>query len=67
MAQVLGEKYTKDMTAGAPAKLILSFMLPMMMGNIFPRIITLPHQNQLQRSDLQLTKIRTKSEMSTLR
>ena len=35
MAQVLGEKYTKDMTAGAPAKLILSFMLPMMMGNIF--------------------------------
>ena len=35
MAQALGKKYSKDMTVGAPTKLILSFMLPMMMGNIF--------------------------------
>lgn len=35
MAQALGKKYSKDMTAGAPTALILSFMLPMMMGNIF--------------------------------
>lgn len=35
MAQALGRKYSKDMTQGVPAKLILSFMLPMMMGNIF--------------------------------
>lgn len=35
MAQTVGKKYSKDMTEGVPTKLILSFMLPMMMGNIF--------------------------------
>ena len=35
MANVLSKKYAKDMTVGDPTKLILSFMLPMMMGNIF--------------------------------
>ena len=35
MAQAVAKKYSKDMTVGAPTKLILSFMLPMMMGNIF--------------------------------
>ncbi|SFB73746.1 MATE family efflux transporter [Butyrivibrio sp. YAB3001] len=35
MANVLAKKYSKDMTVGVPATLILSFMLPMMMGNIF--------------------------------
>ena len=35
MANVLSKKYAKDMTVGDPKALILSFMLPMMMGNIF--------------------------------
>ncbi len=35
MANALSKKYAKDMTSGDPTKLILSFMLPMMMGNIF--------------------------------
>lgn len=35
MAQIPKQKHSKDMTAGVPATLILSFMLPMMMGNIF--------------------------------
>lgn len=35
MANLLAKKYAKDMTIGEPTKLILSFMLPMMMGNIF--------------------------------
>lgn len=35
MAQTSTKKYSKDMTVGVPYKLILSFMLPMMMGNIF--------------------------------
>ncbi len=35
MADTITKKYSKDMTVGAPTTLILSFMLPMMMGNIF--------------------------------
>ena len=35
MAQTTSKRYSKDMTVGVPYKLILSFMLPMMMGNIF--------------------------------
>ena len=35
MANALGKKYAKDMTVGNPTSLILAFMLPMMMGNIF--------------------------------
>ena len=35
MANVLSKKHAKDMTVGDPTKLIISFMLPMMMGNIF--------------------------------
>jgi putative MATE family efflux protein len=35
MANALTKKYSKDMTVGVPSTLILSFMLPMMMGNIF--------------------------------
>ena len=35
MANTLGKKYAKDMTVGNPTSLILAFMLPMMMGNIF--------------------------------
>ena len=35
MAQILSKKHAKDMTVGVPTTLILSFMLPMMMGNIF--------------------------------
>lgn len=35
MANVPAKKYSKDMTVGVPTTLILSFMLPMMMGNIF--------------------------------
>ena len=35
MANAVNKKYSKDMTVGVPTTLILSFMLPMMMGNIF--------------------------------
>ncbi len=35
MAQTASKKFSRDMTEGVPYKLILSFMLPMMMGNIF--------------------------------
>lgn len=35
MANLVSKKYAKDMTVGEPTKLIISFMLPMMMGNIF--------------------------------
>ena len=35
MANAFAKKYSKDMTAGNPTALILSFMFPMMMGNIF--------------------------------
>ncbi len=35
MAQAATKQYSKNMTVGVPYKLILSFMLPMMMGNIF--------------------------------
>ena len=35
MDDTITKKYSKDMTVGAPKTLILSFMLPMMMGNIF--------------------------------
>ena len=35
MANPMANKYAKDMTNGDPTKLILAFMLPMMMGNIF--------------------------------
>ena len=35
MSNAPTKNYSKDMTVGAPTALILSFMLPMMMGNIF--------------------------------
>ena len=35
MANAVNKKFSKDMTVGVPTTLILSFMLPMMMGNIF--------------------------------
>ncbi len=35
MSSKVSGKYVKDMTEGEPLPLILSFMLPMMMGNIF--------------------------------
>ena len=35
MSNTPAPKYSKDMTVGVPTTLILSFMLPMMMGNIF--------------------------------
>jgi putative MATE family efflux protein len=35
MAASLTKKHTKDMTTGSPTALLVSFMLPMMMGNIF--------------------------------
>ncbi|WP_167531149.1 MATE family efflux transporter [Butyrivibrio proteoclasticus] len=35
MANPMADKYAKDMTQGDPTRLILAFMLPMMMGNIF--------------------------------
>lgn len=35
MANALSKKYAKDMTVGDPTKLIITFMLPMMMGNVF--------------------------------
>lgn len=35
MSNALAKNYSKDMTVGVPTTLILSFMLPMMMGNIF--------------------------------
>lgn len=35
MSNAPAKNYSKDMTVGAPTALILSFMLPMMMGNIF--------------------------------
>ncbi|MCR5557570.1 MAG: MATE family efflux transporter [Butyrivibrio sp.] len=35
MSNSAAKRYSKDMTVGVPTALILSFMLPMMMGNIF--------------------------------
>ena len=35
MAKEISKDHSKDMTVGVPTTLILSFMLPMMMGNIF--------------------------------
>ena len=38
MAQTVSKKYTKDMTSGEPLGLILSFMFPMMLGNVFQQL-----------------------------
>jgi putative MATE family efflux protein len=35
MSNQAAKKYSKDMTVGVPYQLIIAFMLPMMMGNIF--------------------------------
>lgn len=35
------KKYVKDMTEGTPVKLILSFMIPMLLGNIFQQFYSM--------------------------
>lgn len=41
MATSVKSKYTMDMTVGNPTKLILTFMLPMLLGNVFQQFYSM--------------------------